>query len=646
MRAETYRTLVNTLVLWTVVILCLGGEHSLRGQEQNAPSSIPGIAGREVERRQNLVQSAQTLFTAGSRALADKSYGEAMDNFKAAFEAVPSVPAVADQRTVFFKRYQTSALLFASLKIDEARWQEAITVLEDVLGTAQRNSVPSTLIDPTLRQTLRDLKNRDDRFNMAESPAHQEKVEIVRSKLILGKGHLELGDYDRAERSYHEVLSVDPYNVAARRGLENVERHRLDYYDVARDQTRASMMREVSAGWETPYPKIINDSDATLLPSESLLSGNVNIERKLDQIIIPTLEFSGARIADVLEILSGKSQELDLNEPDPAKRGVSIVIDAGSETEAIRERLVTVRLQSIPLRDAIKYVTSLADLKFRVDTVAVIVVPASAADEGELITKSYAVPPGFVNSGGAPSGGGAAVADPFADPVEDDGILVSRITAKDYLEQNGVVFGEGASAKFVAQTSTLIVRNTPEQMLTVDAMVQAAREGGGVLVNITVKRISIGESVLKELGFDWLLGAGSVGNQGVFYGPGTIGNVANPPVLADFSFTPVQMLPVTSGLRSGNLSGVTIDDLLLGATPAGQGRAPGVFSVAGLLTEPVFQTVIRALNQKKGTDAMFTTSVVTRSGQIANIKQVREFIYPTEYDPPEIPDALGVELDF
>ena len=74
---------------------------------------IAGFAALEVQKRQHLVKSAQTLFTAGSHAFADKSYGEAMDNYKAAFETLPSVPAVEDQRRVFFKRYQLTALRFA-----------------------------------------------------------------------------------------------------------------------------------------------------------------------------------------------------------------------------------------------------------------------------------------------------------------------------------------------------------------------------------------------------------------------------------------------------------------------------------------------------------------------------------------------------
>jgi general secretion pathway protein D len=68
--------------------------------------------------------------------------------------------------------------------------------------------------------------------------------------------------------------------------------------------------------------------------------------------------------------------------------------------------------------------------------------------------------------------------------------------------------------------------------------------------------------------------------------------------------------------------------------------SPAIFGVGGVLTDPQFQLVVRALNQKKGADLMTAPSVVTRSGQRAKIEIIREFIYPTEYDPPEIPQEF------
>ena len=51
--------------------------------------------------------------------------------------------------------------------------------------------------------------------------------------------------------------------------------------------------------------------------------------------------------------------------------------------------------------------------------------------------------------------------------------------------------------------------------------------------------------------------------------------------------------------------------------------------------------LMRGLNQKKGTDVMAQPSTVTRSGQASKIEIVKEFIYPTEYEPPELPNSVG-----
>ena len=48
--------------------------------------------------------------------------------------------------------------------------------------------------------------------------------------------------------------------------------------------------------------------------------------------------------------------------------------------------------------------------------------------------------------------------------------------------------------------------------------------------------------------------------------------------------------------------------------------------------------IMRGLAQKKGADLMTAPSVTARSGQKATIEIIREFIYPTEYEPPELPN--------
>src|SRR5206468_4487333 len=61
----------------------------------------------------------------------------------------------------------------------------------------------------------------------------------------------------------------------------------------------------------------------------------------------------------------------------------------------------------------------------------------------------------------------------------------------------------------------------------------------------------------------------------------------------------------------------------------------------GLLTDPQFQVVIRALNQKKGADLLSAPRVTTKSGQRAVIEIVREFRYPTRFTEPKVPEISG-----
>jgi general secretion pathway protein D len=65
--------------------------------------------------------------------------------------------------------------------------------------------------------------------------------------------------------------------------------------------------------------------------------------------------------------------------------------------------------------------------------------------------------------------------------------------------------------------------------------------------------------------------------------------------------------------------------------------APGIFGLAGVFTDPQFQVVIHALNQKKGVDLLSAPRVTTKSGQRAVIEIVREFRYPTTFTAPQVP---------
>jgi general secretion pathway protein D len=99
---------------------------------------------------------------------------------------------------------------------------------------------------------------------------------------------------------------------------------------------------------------------------------------------------------------------------------------------------------------------------------------------------------------------------------------------------------------------------------------------------------------------------------------------------------------VTAGNRSGNIAiSANALDALLFPTLGSSAIAPGIFGLAGVFTDPQFQVVIRALNQKKGVDLLSAPKVTTKSGQRAVIEIVREFRYPTTFTQPQVPQIAS-----
>src|SRR5205807_5388453 len=250
-----------------------------------------------------------------------------------------------------------------------------------------------------------------------------------------------------------------------------------------------------------------------------------------------------------------------------------------------------------------------------------------------------------LNRGPTKAGAGAAAPTGTGkDTQEATGgqLLVNREGAREFLESQGVPFPPGASAHFLPQSSRLIVRNTIDNLELVDALVEQASVAGPKPVEIESKFVEITQNNLTELGFDWLLGPFNIaGKSGKLVGAGGSSGTGPAVDQANFPFSTNGQFPVTSGNRSGDfaISANAIDALLLGT--GGGLVAPGIFGLGGVMTNPQFQVVIRALNQKKGIDLLSAPRVTTKSGQRAVIEIVREFRYPTQFQPPQLPTFSG-----
>jgi len=712
------------------------------------------VAEREVQRRQSALPQGEAALARGKTAMKAKNYTLANEEFKTAVGYLPDSVVSGKAHDEAVDGYCKSAVILAQARVAQGDYAGAEAILSQAL---------SSRYDPNCREAQELYKHlrTPGYFNKTITPTFINKVEEVKQLLTDADGFYQSGQYDLAMKRYDQVLALDPYNTAARRGQEKINNTKYQYGEEAYNETRARQLWKVEGAWQQPVRKYGAVGPSAAIGAARDLGGTALVSKKLNSIIIPHIEFRDATIREAIDVLREQAAENDTG-PE-GQRGVNIVlrlvpigqvappsipvqpaapptgtgapaggappgaaapaapgapVQAGAvaapavvPTSAIPplNARISVTLDNIPLGEALRYIANQAGLKVKVEPYAVSVIPLTE-QSNDLITKRYRVPPEFFggpldvgyyigsNVGGGGYGGGqtggsqsgSAQAPPVSTNVIEkealsyqtasgvgygagatsqanlvqgtsttrqtlvnDRQLVGRADAKIMLESMGVQFPPGASATFWPHSGTLIVRNTQDNLDFVDALADQANASQPKQVEIESKFVEINQNNLKELGFDWLLGPFSL-NGKVFGSGGTAGNGA-PINAANFPFNnngvPVGGPgtgipndgtgggPVTSGNRSGNfsISANALDALLMPGIGQVPGAAPGIFGLAGVFTNPQFQVVIRALNQKKGIDLLSAPKVTTKSGQRAIVEVIREFRYPRTYTQPQVP---------
>lgn len=651
--------------LGVCLMITLGGNAVMTAGAQ----SVSSMAQAEARRRAILVNKLNDQIEHGYQLIDQQKAEEALTMFAEAYKALPDTPLTRESRLAARNGYVVAGCQHAQELAAKGDLAAAGKLLDELLEPG---------VSPNDARVL-ELKKRlgdPDRYPPALTAQHVDNVGAVQALLLKAGSFLQLGNLDKAIATYQDVLRIDPYNSAARRGMENVERERQKYFNSAYDQRRAKMLSDVAQTWEDPVP--LSEMDRSALFGAGAKSagnqqtGSASITQKLRTIIFPKVEFDGATLDEVVELLRVRSRDLD-----PEGKGISFVISAPPEA---RNKPISLTLSEVPMEEVLRYVGEMCGVTYKVDEHAVIFLSLSERGNA-MILRSFRVPPDFIQSAPGADPGAAPAGDPFAAPAAGagggGGLIIRRMGAREFLEARGVTFPEGASANYNVATNLLTVRNTISNMDTIEMIVEQASKAAPKMAVIHVRMLEVNQTNLEELGFDWLMGAGGT-NSNIFLGGGSTGNGVplNPqnfPFNAPYSTSalnsggtevfpavPVASAlagpvptganspfpygggPITSGLRSGSYASTadSIDNLLkTGSVTGTPGVAPGVLSVAGVFSDPQFQTVLRALSQKKGVDVNVSPSITTKSGLKATAEVTQEFIYPTEFDPPRLPQG-------
>lgn len=619
----------------------LAGPLGSGGRSAAASNTVEG----EIGRRQRQILEAEVLVGEGDALATEEKYAEAVAKYAEAYNSIIPSPMSEEIHGVARERYSAASVLYARELVSAAEFDKAEAVVDLVLAPA---------VSPDYKPAL-EVKARlqdPEWYNKARSPKHLANVAEVEKGLQMGAGAYAIGDFDLALKHYASVLRIDRYNAAARRGMQEAETGIMRYHRSARDHTRAQMLRNVDEQWETPVAGDLSGAFG-LGDADPMTLGTGSLEEKLSSIVLDEVRFDEASLDEVVEYLVLRSREAD-----PTGIGVNIVLSLEPEDQFAASANISLTLRNIPLVEVLKFITRDTRTDYRIDGYSVRIVSASSSSD-IIVSKRFRVPPDFLSSAAVDSGGAAD--DPFGSPDAGggSGLTLKRLTAKEFLMQQGVTFPPGATANFIPSTSTLLVNNTANNLDLVQAFIDSSFESVAKQVEIHVTMMDIATTELSELGFDWLINQFNVpGSARTFGGGGTFGNspvsgaasqTADYPFIPPGGDVPLGRFPLTAGLRSGDAwrNPDNINSILLGGSGTVGGgassfRAPAVFGVGGAFTDPQFQTILRGLSQAKNSDVISRPSLVTRSGQRAVVESVREFPYATEYDPPEIPQDVGL----
>ena len=635
-------SLICSIRIAIITIFFVNGGLDISAQKSDKPASVAGTVEGEISRRQTQILEAEKLISDGDTLAETGNFQDAISKFIQAYNGINPSPISDDTRDLARRKFANAAVLRSKELIDLAEFVSAEELLDQVL---QPSIDPKNKTALVLKERLQD----PEWYNQARTPEHLENVKKVRRLLKLASGADQLGDFDKSMKYYTDVLRIDKTNTAARRGMLEVEDKIIKYQKSSRKMTRERMLREIDSAWES---KSGVASGLESIGGNSEIQGEQSLDRKLTSIVVDSINFEDETLEDVLSYLTFKSKELD-----PLGVGINFVLKLDpSDVIAINAK-VNLSLRNVPIGEVLNQVTNDTGTRYKTDTYAIQVISRSAVNN-QMVTKTFRVPPDFLST--APVGE-EANDDPFAGGGENQGGLkIKRLGAKEFLMKQGVTFPEGSSAIFVPGSSSLVVRNTGPNIELIESFIDSSFNDVPKQVEVHVSMVDISEKDLNEIGFDWLLGQFDVpgASQRIFAGGGTKGNsessstastsTAEYTFIPPWSDVPLGNNPITSGIRSGKQwnNGDALNNILLGggsdvlSVPPSI-KAPAVFGVGGAFTDPQFQVVMRGLAQSKGADMVTRPSIVTRSGQRASIDITRDFPYPTEYDPPEIPQDGG-----
>lgn len=169
------------------------------------------------------------------------------------------------------------------------------------------------------------------------------------------------GDLEGAQETFRNAQSAQPDNPEAKSFLGRIAKEKASVAELNRAKARAQLTEEVVNWWQRPSGNIAKDAEKKM---------NAALMQRLDQIVIPSINFDGVELSRVLSTLSAVSEEYAGGTNENHGAPPIVLLDPAN-----RNPPVNITLRNLSLRRILDLITDSTGYRYEITDGAVVVRP-------------------------------------------------------------------------------------------------------------------------------------------------------------------------------------------------------------------------------------------------------------------------------
>lgn len=443
-------------------------------------------ARREIEASEAMVRArvaeVETRYNRGVRAMNQKDYARAIEEFTFVTESVKWFPYNVDLSTI---ENQAKKLLAEAKALHEIQQAELAREQERM---TQRNA------------------------EMEERARFEQRAKKILQLYQQAQDALERGHYELAERLCDDILAIDPNSFKTEDLKSMIRSARHDEWSRANAQRQLDEFRRQM---QSNNEKMIPQADTIVFPSreewdrisrrqprgfgagvDEMSEVDREVKNKMRSTKI-SLSFTDASLPDVVNFLREYSR-------------LNILIDEAA-IEAPADKKITFRVEELAFEQAFDLILKMLDLAYKIEMGTIIITTKEKIaqdtrlelyDVQDLVVSLIDFPGPNISlappAEGEEGGGGATIEEQAASKPftgEDLKDLIKNNVAKGTWDTapNSIEFSNGL----------LITRHTPETHRAIQKLLNDVRQSTGMVVTIESRFLTVSTHFLENVGVDW-----------------------------------------------------------------------------------------------------------------------------------------------